>query len=130
MTILRGFAELINLDLNINTDSESPSVEIPKISKYEQVLFKKSVQPTLDFDLQVAKFMTASASSVDPEEFWMVQKNNFGLLFQMWQRLATITPSNASVERLFSLAKLIENDLRSRILPENLENFIISRNFK
>ena len=59
--------------------------------------------------------------------FWDTNRKMFPSLFKVYQKLKSISPSNASVERLFSKAKLILNEKRQRF--EEIESFLMGSNF-
>lgn len=111
----------------------TPDVPIPSTqSTSMQLLYgdsltpkkpKKSLHPELD------KFIN-STSSKRGSEFWESNKSDMPQLFKIFSKLRSIQPTSASVERLFSQAKLVYNDLSAKMDPETIfYNLLFSKNF-
>lgn len=74
------------------------------------------------------KFKMSSYEGVG-SSFW---KNNYTQhpeLFQIWNKLSSIQPTSASIERLFSSAKLVYDDLSARMDPETIFSKLVSKNY-
>lgn len=68
---------------------------------------------------ELQKFL-ASTSDLVSSEFWEAYKKDLPNLYEIYNLCLSIQPTNASVERLFSLAKLIYDDLAGRMDPETI----------
>lgn len=132
--LLIEFAAQIGIKINCHSSEpvvieQTTNPPSSKVSKYEAALMRSNQSAPASNTLveEINKFTNCSSSLVG-EEFWNSEKNNFKILYKIWCHVSSISPSNAAIERLFSKAKLIESDLRSLILPENLECYLLSRN--
>lgn len=67
-------------------------------------------------------------SDVDSVAWWMENSTLYPKLYKMFKELSCIPASSASAERDFSLAGNIITDKRSMLLPENVNDLIVSRN--
>lgn len=68
---------------------------------------------------------TIDNTAIDCTEWWNENRKLYPKLFRLFARISCIP---ASGERVFSRTGLIVSSLRSTILPENVNNLIISRN--
>lgn len=74
-------------------------------------------QPRRHPELQKFLFSTSDLMS---REFWEAYKKDLPGLYAIYNLCCAIQPTNASVERLFSLAKLIYDDLAGNMDPETI----------
>lgn len=128
--LLLEFISKVNFPID-NQSTVQVNVQPPpkKVSKYESAMEKSTSQVNVtNLESQISKFVSVTTNQTG-EASWAVNKKDMPTLYAIWEHLKSISPSNASVERLFSKAKLIESDLRANILPENLECFLLARNF-
>ena len=77
---------------------------------------------TNQVDEEISKFM-AYRSDKTGLKFWQDNLSEFPNLSKAYKLLCSITPSNSSIERLFSRAKLILNDQRKSL--QNIEAFML-----
>lgn len=71
---------------------------------------------------------TIDNTAIDCTEWWNGNRKSYPKLFRLFARISCIPASSASGERVSSRTGLIVSSLRSTILPENVNNLIISRN--
>lgn len=66
--------------------------------------------------------------NIDVTEWWNEVRKIYPQLFRIFARISSIPASSASAERLFSLTGLIVTNLRSTILPKNVNDLILATN--
>lgn len=71
------------------------------------------------FNPELELFLNVS-STLTGEDFWNSHENEFPNLFKIYSKLKSIQSTSASVERLFSLAKLVYDDLAANIDVETI----------
>lgn len=64
----------------------------------------------------------------DVTEWWNEHREIYPKLFRLFAKISCIPAASGSAERIFSEAGLVVTSRRSLILPENVNNIIISRN--
>lgn len=85
----------------------------------------ETCHPT-EFDSYIEHRITAHHSNID--DWWNENRSKYPQLFKLYVKISAIPVSSASGERVFSRTGLVVTDRRSVILPENVNNIIMSRN--
>ena len=99
-----------------------------KLSKY-QAAMQATSDPQFDNCEQDEMYSFIEFKSLQfGNSFWARNRKMFPSFFKVYQKLKSISPSNASFERRFSKAKLILNEKRQRF--EEIESFLMVSNFK
>lgn len=83
------------------------------------------VQPT-EFENYLNHRVTSA--DIDCTSWWNENRKNYPELFKLFAYISCIPASSASGERIFSRAGNIVTNKRSNILPENVNNIVISSN--
>jgi len=65
----------------------------------------------------------------DPLLWWKVNENKFPILAQFAKKYLAIPASQASTERLFSLAKRCVSDLRTSLDPSTVEELVLTTEY-
>lgn len=76
-----------------------------------------------------AYFKHPITQDVDAISWWCDNATSYPNLFKLFKELSCVPATSASSERDFSVAGSILTDMRSVLLPENVNNLIIARNF-
>lgn len=125
-------------DLNENNENneknENEVCILPTLSNLERGLFENffSFDDTSDDmpDSEVELYFKHSINqNVDTTSWWCDNAEKYPKLFKLFKELCCIPATSASSERDFSVAGNIVNNKRSVILPANVNNIIVARNF-
>lgn len=96
---------------NLSDIEEISSSKISKISDDEddddELLMSRKTSKNESDELKKFSRIT---SDLTGDEFWAVHESQFPKLFKIYSWLKIIQPSSASIERLFSKAKMIFNE--------------------
>lgn len=125
--LLNDWLEKYFAEHSPSTNNQSSDEQIDDLSiLYQHVQKKKKTKFSYELDL----FINVS-SSLTGTEFWSAHKLEFPNLFRIYTKLRCIQPTSASVERLFSTAKLVFDDLAANMDVDTLfYNLILKKNFE
>lgn len=83
----------------------------------------------MKFDFEELHEFQVCKSTLTGSNFWKLNKNNFKNLYKLYKRLRPIQFTNACIERLFSRANLVFDDLSASMDTEMiLARLIIDKN--
>lgn len=68
-------------------------------------------------------------AEIDATLWWMTNRQMYPKLFKLFKKISSIPATTGSSERDFSLAGNIVTDKRCMILPKNVDDLIVARNF-
>ena len=102
-------------------EEEAPSDESNSLLSDLELLLQpsKKVKTTDKTSSELRRFLNLTGNSIG-FEFWKVFGGEFPKLFEIFKKLRTIQPTSASVERLFSRAKLMYGDLSGKMDVETI----------
>jgi hypothetical protein len=75
-----------------------------------------------EFDVYMAEMRMPGLD--DPLDWWAANKVHFPLLSSAARKYLSPPPSSVESERAFSMAGLVGDDRRSRLLPDHFENLV------
>ena len=91
-----------------------PQAKKPKNSKWHQEL----------------EMFLSNNSKLNGQQFWEANKFDMPNLYRIYKQSGAVQLSSGSIERLFSQAKLVYNDLAAQMEPETIFfNLLNSKNF-
>ena len=97
-----------------------PFPSAPKLAKTnllqsdDDLLFSNTSEASIISEFKHSK------SNMQGDEFWAVHSTAFPQLFNLYKKLSSIQLTNASVERLFSQANLVYDNLSGSMDPETV----------
>ena len=80
-----------------------------------------------ELDKYLAMQIDKSSLTNNPLDFWKTHSKTFPLLSKLAKRIHSIPATSTGVERQFSSARLIINQRRTNINPEQVDNILLIR---
>lgn len=97
-------------------------------SDQEILMTPKTKKPKFNYHPELSKFLSSNSELVGVE-FWKSHQRDYPSLFLIYCQLKSIQATSASIERVFSFAKLVFDDLSSKMDEETiLSNLVMKYN--
>lgn len=103
---------------NTNFDDQT-AIDMRSMTDLELLATPKRQKVTTRTPTELSDFRKNSSDLIE-HDFWAKYSGEYPTLSKLFFKLATIQPSSACVERLFSKAKLVFNDLKSSMSTETI----------